>query len=417
MTRPVIEVRGLGKRYRLGTMPGLGRRLVSLLKRSGDMTASDFWALRDVHFDVDEGEVIGVIGRNGAGKSTLLKVLSRITYPTVGQAVIRGRLASLLEVGTGFHPELSGRENIYLNGTILGMRKAEIDRQFDAIVDFSGVERFLDTPVKRYSSGMYVRLAFAVAAHLEPEILVVDEVLAVGDAEFQKKCLGKMSDVARRGRTVLFVSHNMSAVQALTQRCVWLAQGSAVGVGPTPEVVSDYLNSMTGSSTVDVTDAPRDQPHHASRVRLRRISALMPGGFGFPFNDELLFEIELESYAAHSGLRFGLTVRDASGAPVLSSITPPAVSTVDGETSVHQLSLSDTRLAPGSYTVGLSVCAGGAEEGRDLLDVVQDGPMFAVCSIGRQGDQVFNWRPEYGRIVHPSAVVTRLPSRPVEAAA
>src|SRR5436305_1053055 len=234
----VIRAEGLGKKYVIGHqaereryvalrdvlvrgMHNLWRKTLDVAHRRsiiGGDTAEEFWALKDVSFEVRRGEVLGIIGRNGAGKTTLLKILSRITEPSEGRVTIRGRVASLLEVGTGFHPELTGRENIYLNGAILGMTRAEIRRKFDEIVGFAEVEKFLDTPVKRYSSGMYVRLAFAVAAHLEPEILVVDEVLAVGDAEFQKKCLGKMSEVAGGGRTVLFVSHNMSAIRSLTRR-------------------------------------------------------------------------------------------------------------------------------------------------------------------------------------------------------
>jgi lipopolysaccharide transport system ATP-binding protein len=229
-----ITVENLGKEYRIGTRERhdtLRDALAGTFKRSNVQTFkryNSFWALKDVSFEVRRGEVVGVIGRNGAGKSTLLKILSRITEPTTGRAVIHGRVGSLLEVGTGFHPELTGRENIYLNGAILGMRRAEIDRRFDEIVAFSEIERFLDTPVKRYSSGMYVRLAFAVAAHLDPEVLIVDEVLAVGDAAFQKKCLGKMGDVAGEGRTVIFVSHNMAAVESLCPRCMLLEEGSIV---------------------------------------------------------------------------------------------------------------------------------------------------------------------------------------------
>jgi lipopolysaccharide transport system ATP-binding protein len=204
------------------------------------------WALKDVNFDVNQGEVLGIIGRNGAGKSTLLKILSKVTAPTKGSIKIRGRIASLLEVGTGFHPELTGRENIFLNGAILGMTKSEIRSKFDEIVAFSGVEKYIDTPVKRYSSGMYVRLAFAVAAHLEPEILIVDEVLAVGDAEFQKKCLGKMKDVSSQGRTVIFVSHNMSAVKSLCNRAIVLEKGEVVYMGETDQAVSKYLGSANG---------------------------------------------------------------------------------------------------------------------------------------------------------------------------
>ncbi len=208
------------------------------------------WALKGVSFKVEEGEILGIIGINGAGKSTLLKILSRITPPTLGRAEIRGRVVSLLEVGTGFHRELTGRENVYLNGTILGMTKREVDRTFDEIVDFSGVEKFLDTPVKRYSSGMRVRLAFAVAAHLEPEILIIDEVLAVGDAAFQKKCLGKMSDVAKGGRTVLFVSHNMGAITQLCQNAIWLEQGQVKNSGSSRDMVASYLSAGAGNCAV-----------------------------------------------------------------------------------------------------------------------------------------------------------------------
>jgi len=221
---------------------------------------SDFvWALQDISFEVKKGEILGIIGRNGAGKSTLLKILSRVTKPTAGRIRVRGRMASLLEVGTGFHPELTGRENIFLNGAILGMRKDEIRRKLDEIVDFAGVERYLDTPVKRYSSGMYVRLAFAVAAHLEPEILVVDEVLAVGDAEFQKKCLGKMKDVSENdGRTVLFVSHNMDAIQKLCSRGLLLGQGTVMALGSTDDVLHKYLNEGAASESFFQLTPPSD---------------------------------------------------------------------------------------------------------------------------------------------------------------
>jgi len=247
-----IEVRGLAKRYRLGerdVLHGSLREAASQLvanalhrARGRARPRSDsIWALDHVTFDVDRGEVLGIIGRNGAGKTTLLKILSRITEPTDGEALIRGRVGSLLEVGTGFHGDLTGRENIFLNGAILGMRRREIERKFDEIVEFSDVERFIDTPVKRYSSGMYLRLAFAVAAHLEPEILIVDEVLAVGDAAFQRKCLGKMDEVSGEGRTVLLVSHNMSAITSLATRCLWLDAGKIRALGPARETVSAYL--------------------------------------------------------------------------------------------------------------------------------------------------------------------------------
>jgi lipopolysaccharide transport system ATP-binding protein len=250
----VIRVEQLAKQYRISHLAGQetlrdalqhGLRLAwRRLRWNTRLRQEEFWALRDVSFEVGRGDVVGIIGRNGAGKSTLLKILSRITEPTRGRITMRGRVASLLEVGTGFHPELSGRDNIFLNGAILGMSRAEIARKFDEIVAFAEVERFLDTPVKRYSSGMYVRLAFAVAAHLEPEILIVDEVLAVGDAQFQRKCLGKMQDVARHeGRTILFVSHNLGAVKQLTSRCLYLVRGELAGAGPTAEILDRYAHA------------------------------------------------------------------------------------------------------------------------------------------------------------------------------
>jgi lipopolysaccharide transport system ATP-binding protein len=261
MSEVAIRVENLSKRYRIGLVEEkqdtLGGAIVDTVRRplrnlshlrrlarfnhSGREPEDVIWALRDVSFEVGTGEVVGIIGRNGAGKSTLLKILSRITEPTQGQAIVRGRVRSLLEVGTGFHAELTGRENIYLNGTLLGMRKKEIDRKFDEIVHFSGVEKFIDTPVKRYSTGMKVRLAFSVAAHLEPQVLLVDEVLAVGDAEFQKKCLGKMKSVTDEGRTVLFVSHNMPALQNLCPEAILLVDGQLKMRGKSSEVIDEYL--------------------------------------------------------------------------------------------------------------------------------------------------------------------------------
>ena len=267
MSDSVIKVKQLSKRYLIGhqgdARDGLRHRLEAALrnpfqwllerKRQLQRTREEFWALKGVSFEVKPGDVVGIIGRNGAGKSTLLKILSRITEPTSGRIEIEGRVASLLEVGTGFHPELTGRENVFLNGAILGMGRAEIGRKFDEIVAFSEVEKFLDTPVKHYSSGMYMRLAFAVAAHLEPEILIVDEVLAVGDAAFQKKCLGKMQDVSKDGRTVLFVSHNMGAVTTLCRTAIWLHGGRVVSTGVARETVDEYLTS-NGQSQARMAD-------------------------------------------------------------------------------------------------------------------------------------------------------------------
>jgi len=276
----IIRAEGLGKKYAIGHQAErasyvtfrdvVSRNVKTFLRTGADLLRGrsivegdeleEFWALKDLTFEVRRGEVVGIIGRNGAGKSTLLKILSRITEPSAGRVEIVGRVASLLEVGTGFHPELAGRENILLNGAILGMTRAEIRRKFDEIVEFAGVERFLDTPVKRYSSGMYVRLAFAVAAHLDPEILVIDEVLAVGDAEFQKKCLGKMAEVAKGGRTVLFVSHNMGAVTRLCSRAILLSAGRLEMDGDTASVAGRYMNSDTGSAASQTWNDPRQRP-------------------------------------------------------------------------------------------------------------------------------------------------------------
>ena len=270
-----IATHGLSKRYRLGELQaGYGTLRDSIAGLVGKVGRrhrhEEIWALRDVSFEVSEGEVLGLIGANGAGKSTLLKVLTRITTPTSGRAEIRGRVGSLLEVGTGFHPELTGRENVYLNGAVLGMKRREIERKFDDIVEFSGISTFLDTPVKRYSSGMYVRLAFSVAAHLEPEILLVDEVLAVGDAEFQRRCLGRMEDLGDSGRTVVLVSHNMQTITQLCDRVVLLQGGEVVADGPSSETVASYLQSVhgTGSSASwpDLAEAPGDD-----LVRLRSL--------------------------------------------------------------------------------------------------------------------------------------------------
>lgn len=282
LSEAIIKVENLGKKYSLRHQRNERytalrdilteeTRNIFRRKRNGaaDPTREDFWALKDVSFEVEQGDVVGIIGRNGAGKSTLLKILSRITEPTTGRVRIRGRVASLLEVGTGFHPELTGRENIYLNGAILGMGRAEITAKFDEIIAFAEIEKFLDTPVKRYSSGMYVRLAFAVAAHLEPEILIVDEVLAVGDAEFQKKCLGKMESVARgEGRTVLFVSHNMTAISTLTHKALLLRSGRIVTIGKTTSVISEYLRGVEMDNLLYEAKPWPDKPR-VTRIELK----------------------------------------------------------------------------------------------------------------------------------------------------
>jgi lipopolysaccharide transport system ATP-binding protein len=288
MSSTVIKVENLGKQYRLGKV-GTGTishdfnrwwhsvrgkedpylKIGEVNDRTKLGTGNLVWALKDINFEVKQGEVLGIIGKNGAGKSTLLKILSRVTAPTIGDIKVKGRIASLLEVGTGFHPELSGRENIYLNGAILGMTKKEINSKFDEIVDFSGVERYIDTPVKRYSSGMYVRLAFAVAAHLEPEILIVDEVLAVGDAEFQKKCLGKMKDVSGQGRTVLFVSHNMAAVKALCTQGILMDKGTVGFDGSINDTISKYLNTNLNKDDIyNISFTPNNKHLQVTQISI-----------------------------------------------------------------------------------------------------------------------------------------------------
>ncbi len=279
MSEFAVVVSGLGKRYRIGRKASgsLRESIVNAFRRS-DKEITDFWALKDVSFNLEQGRVLGMIGKNGAGKSTLLKTLSRITWPTSGRIEINGRVSSLLEVGTGFHPELTGRENVFLNGTILGMSRREVRSKFDEIVDFSGIERFIDTPVKRYSSGMYVRLAFAVAAHLDPEILIIDEVLAVGDADFQKKCLGKMSSVAGEGRTVIFVSHNMSAVSSLCDTALHLEKGRIRTIGPVDEVIRQYMKGDSlheGAGKDWLTHPPVQQDE---KVRLMSAGIRTPEG-------------------------------------------------------------------------------------------------------------------------------------------
>lgn len=295
---PALSVRGVSKAYRLGTESATTIREALLRTVSGrrDEDPQTLWALRDVSLEVARGETVGIIGRNGAGKSTLLKLISRITWPTHGEIHLYGRIGSLLEVGTGFHPELTGRENIFLNGTILGMRRHEIRRRFDEIVAFAEIERFLDTPVKRYSSGMYIRLAFAVAAHLDPEILVVDEVLAVGDASFQRKCLGKMGEVAReQGRAVLFVSHNMVAITALCSRAVLLENGSVTQDGAAPAVVQRYLNSLERVTTVPMADRRDRRGSGALRFETFAARNASLGGGLIRSGDDVVFEIAYRS--------------------------------------------------------------------------------------------------------------------------
>jgi lipopolysaccharide transport system ATP-binding protein len=322
MSEKAIRVAGLGKEYQLGARErghttfreALSGALWAPFRRLRQLSGApepdgSFWALRDVSFDVEPGEVVGIIGRNGAGKSTLLKVLSQITEPTTGEIELTGRVASLLEVGTGFHQELTGRENIYLNGAILGMSRVEIKRKFDEIVAFAEVEKFLDTPVKRYSSGMYVRLAFAIAAHLEPEILIVDEVLAVGDAEFQKKCLGKMGEVARGGRTVLFVSHNMALVNTLCRSCVYLFGGELAYRGPSAAAVALYLNRAQAAE--EESGALPFEDADLSVVEFAPVGADGVPRTTFATSEPVHLGVGYTIHTPRSGLRVGIDVCEA----------------------------------------------------------------------------------------------------------
>ena len=319
--KPIIKVEGLGKRYRIGaqrspygslreTLAGAVRAPLRLWRRNTNGAAHDFWAVKDVSFEVQPGEVVGIIGRNGAGKSTLLKLLSRITEPTAGRIELYGRVGSLLEVGTGFHPELSGRENIYLNGAILGMARTEIMSKFDEIVAFAEVDRFVDTPVKHYSSGMYLRLAFAVAAHLEPEILIVDEVLAVGDMRFQRKCLDKMQEVGNQGRTVIFVSHNMPAITRLCPRTILLDSGTVLHDGPSHQVVGAYLNTGLGTTAERTWPDPVAAPGNAivrlraARVRTREGIVTDAVDIRRPVGIEVEYEVLTPGYVLVPNLHF-----------------------------------------------------------------------------------------------------------------
>jgi lipopolysaccharide transport system ATP-binding protein len=373
----VIHVEGIGKRYRIGggrrhdtLRDAIADRARRLVGRGGPKPApAEFWALREVSFDVKEGEVVGIVGRNGAGKSTLLKIVSRITPPTQGRVRLNGRVASLLEVGTGFHPELTGRENIFLNGAILGMTRQEIRKKFDEIVAFSEVEKFLDTPVKHYSSGMYVRLAFAVAAHLEPEILIVDEVLAVGDTEFQKKCLGKMGEVAQGGRTVLFVSHNMAAVQQLAPRSVLLAEGHLERDGATVDVVGAYLGVGGGGASEAVNVRTETDAFRIRRVRFNR-EALEPG-----FNKPLRFDLDLKLGHGMKSVNFNLGIFNSIGARLLTARC--LVDELPEGDSTLAVTVPDHRLPPGDYSLLL-----GISTGQHMLFRQENLLQFALSEVG-----------------------------------
>ena len=400
LENPIIQVKHLSKRYQIGmdrTYKTFCETAVDTIKsplkrlKSFGRQEETFWALKDINFEVYPGDVVGIIGRNGAGKTTLLKILSRITHPTEGEIILRGRVASLLEVGTGFHPELTGRENIYFNGAILGMTKKEIEDKFDEIVKFAEVEKFLDTPLKRYSSGMQVRLAFAVAAHLEPEILLVDEVLAVGDAAFQKKCLGKMGDVAREGRTVLFVSHNMGAMASLTQSCLCLESGCIVDQGETDAVIKNYLSRVTEQTSdqglADLTFAPHVAGHKEVAVLewVRMINSPGKQAGSFFEGEPIQIEIGFSAKKSVSTIELACNVRTMDGGTSLFMSPSGQREAVlpKGQYTISSV-IEPNRLRAGVYTLALYMFVGGQKE-----DVVSPALQFSIEPWLSQDDNPF----------------------------
>jgi lipopolysaccharide transport system ATP-binding protein len=370
MSDIAIRVENLSKRYEIGAAKRrhdtlrdqIADGLKTVFSRNGQprQLKESIWALKDISFEIKHGEVVGFIGRNGAGKSTLLKILSRITAPTAGHAEVRGRVGSLLEVGTGFHGELTGRENIYLNGAILGMKKAEIDRNFDAIVAFAEIDKFLDTPVKHYSSGMYVRLAFAVAAHLEPEILIVDEVLAVGDAAFQKKCLGKMGQVATEGRTILFVSHSMQTIASLCETAIWLESGCTKLLGPAHSVIQHY-SAMTAKHLSDYTDLS-GLPRRADLGKSLRIMSIESSPAILRHGESVTLRVRFEARKTLEDVTIGVGFSTAEGTRLLTYETDfqegyrPRV--FEGQEMCVELKIDRLPLAPGIYALDVGSRSG-----------------------------------------------------------
>jgi len=416
MTDNVIQVKNLSKRYVISHQPGgtggrfKYKRFSDVLvnaaqapfralqkKRAADPTREEFWALKDVSFTIKRGESVGIIGRNGAGKSTLLKILSRITEPSGGRIEIEGRVASLLEVGTGFHPELTGRENIYLNGAILGMKRSEIRKKFDEIVAFAEVEKFLDTPVKHFSSGMYMRLAFAVAAHLESEILIVDEVLAVGDAEFQKKCLGKMQDVStREGRTVIFVSHNVAAISALCTSAILLVKGQIETSGETSEVLSRYLQLSQLRVQPSLNDLRISKED--SGVRLTAIS-LRDGKDEFGVGEDIVFKLTVTASKSFKGISLGCSLFHQDEACIGTLFTSKTFDLEPKETKHINLTIRRSGLAPGSYFAGFSLGHGGFSADRRDYDIVLGAPRFQITALTGNNKILFTWPRGWGGII------------------
>ena len=419
MAESVKRIQDLSKRYLIGHQferrekysllrDALSREARNFAKRAVKLVLGhpvvqgdefeEFWALKNINLTVNAGEVLGVIGRNGTGKSTLLKVLSRITEPSAGRVTIQGRVASLLEVGTGFHPELTGRENIFLNGAILGMTQREIRKKLDEIVAFAEVDRFLDTPVKRYSSGMYVRLAFAVAAHLEPEILIIDEVLAVGDAKFQQKCLGKMKDVATDGRTVIFVSHNMSAISQLTTRCVVLNAGQVSYVGDPQEAIAQYANDGHSIHTVEFhVENVRREYDTTGDVRILSFKFDRPLSI-FKFAEPIRFSVSMRAQRSVSKLRVSMTIFASDGTPVGSSFSAERTGLNHNELKDISVVLNTPRLAPGSYYCGVSVGSGSHRNRHIDYDIVTNTLNFEVAPEETKTGEISTWTKGWGSI-------------------
>ncbi|HEX7503578.1 MAG TPA: ABC transporter ATP-binding protein [Acidobacteriota bacterium] len=399
-----IQVEKIGKKYPL-TPPArymtlrdrlaFGPRLIEMMTKRpsppGRKKDGFFWALRDIDFELQHGEILGIIGHNGAGKSTLLKILSRITRPTTGRAAIHGRVGSLLEVGTGFHPELTGRENIFLNGAILGMKKREIEKKFAEIVAFAETARFIDTPVKYYSSGMYMRLAFAVAAHLETEILMIDEVLAVGDVQFQKKCLGKMGDIARIGRTVLFVSHNMPAISTLTKKCLVLSHGKCIFQGPTAEAVRMYLELHAGNPGRYTALPAADRPA-ITRVEVLTSEPNSVQAHGKPME----IEIDISTPIALKSAALSFQVLNALQQPVMYTWMFDSVHPLCRTPGVHRVRcrLPKVRLYLGHYTLTVNF---SEQFGKSFSGKLENICPFSVEMLGIAHD--FSWSPDYGQFI------------------
>jgi len=395
MNNPVIEIHNLSKSYTISHRPPyetfrdsavelIKKPFYLLSRKNKAIKTEEFWALKNINISIHKGEKIGIIGKNGAGKSTLLKILSQITHPTTGEIVLRGRVASLLEVGTGFHPELTGRENIYLNGAILGMKQKEIAKKFDEIVAFSEIEKFLDTPVKRYSSGMYVRLAFAVAAHLEPEILIVDEVLAVGDAQFQKKCLGKMEEVGKQGRTIIFVSHNMGVVNQLCEKCILIENGKITEYGQTSRVISRYMTANIKNTSKVVFDKNTIRSGNANYLfdwaELRNKENQAQTEFSMGANLTIVIKFHKNKPTSRN-LRIGIQCFSPEGLAIANIVDTDSHFDINHFADHNEvaITLQDIRFYPGIYYLGIWL---GSENCDITYDHIENAVAFEVINGG-----------------------------------